>query len=563
MQFIRNLSIGSKLAVVFGALIISMLLGFGLAMNSMYDAMLTERVAKVRALVDTAVNMGISLQKRVQAGELTKEQAIVDWTNSVNGMRFEDNNYLFAYRLNGDTVAHIRADYLGTNRWDARDTLGIYTVRELRKAAESSPQGGRYDYLQQRSKDTEMVPKTSWIRLVPGWDIFVGTGVYINDMQDYFIGRAMRIGGLMALFLAIGVALALVVVRDIGTSLKGIASTMNAMAGGNLAVAVSGKDRKDEIGGIAGSLEVLRSAAQEAEALRNEQEATKLASAKARAEELARLAISFRDTVGAVVRQVSQTSETVRGNATDMVQVAGQTRSEADSASRQTEEASQNVQTVAAATEELIASIQEIGRQTDGARKVSGEAVLATERSTKTVEGLVSAAAKIGDVLDLIADIAAQTNLLALNATIEAARAGEAGRGFAVVASEVKALAQQTQKATDDIKGHIDAIRLAVNGAAGEMTQIRDIISEVSQSATAISAAIEEQSAATQEIVRNVQEAAGGTQQVAHNIASVRQAAEKSGDVSQRLLKAAEDLSSGSRTLDGKVAEFVDSLQKA
>ncbi len=563
MKAFRDISIVWKLSIVIVTLVLSMVIGIGLSLNSMYHAMLAERLAKVRALTETSVSMAIGLQKRAAAGELTVETAKAIWVSNVSNMFYDGSEYMFAQTEEGVLVAHPRPDMVGRNLLNMKDPAGKPFVQELIKAARSNAAGGPVEYSWARSADTPAEPKVSWSMLVPEWNFVVGTGVFYDDMRNAFIDKALTIGGAMAAIVLLAVAFATAMARDIGRSLRVLANTMKTMAGGNLAVAVSGKDRKDEIGGIAGSLEVLRSAAQEAETLRAEQEAMKAATVKARAEELARLAISFRDTVGAVVRQVAQTSETVRGNATDMVAVASQTRSEADSASHQTEEASQNVQTVAAATEELIASIQEIGRQTDGARKVSGEAVLATERSTKTVEGLVSAAAKIGDVLDLIADIAAQTNLLALNATIEAARAGEAGRGFAVVASEVKALAQQTQKATDDIKGHIDAIRLAVNGAAGEMTQIRDIISEVSQSATAISAAIEEQSAATQEIVRNVQEAAGGTRQVAHNIASVRQSAEKSGAVSQRLLKAAEDLSSGSRTLDSKVAEFVDSLQTA
>ena len=561
MKRLRDIPIVWKLSIVIGALVLSMTIGTGLTLNSMYDAMLAERLAKVRSLTETAVGIANGLQKRVAAGELTQEQAFKRWSEDVSSMTYEKVEYLFAWTREGVSVAHIRPDMVGKNLWGLQDSTGKYIIQEMRRAADSAPEGAAFDYLWPRTKEAEPEPKLSWAMAVPEWNALVGTGVYIADLKASFYGSALRIGVAMALVVVVMLTIAALMARDIGKSLRTLASTMKSMAEGDLAVAVSGKDRKDEIGGIAGSLEVLRSAAQEAERLRNEQEAMKAASAKARAEELAKLAMNFRETVGTVVRQVAKTSEEVRGNATDMVAVATQTRSEADSANHQTEEASQNVQTVAAATEELIASIQEIGRQTDGARKVSTDAVQATERSTKTVEGLVSAAAKIGDVLDLIADIAAQTNLLALNATIEAARAGEAGRGFAVVASEVKALAQQTQGATDDIKGHIDAIRQAVHGAAGEMTQIRDIISEVSQSATAISAAIEQQSAATQEIVRNVQEAAGGTQQVAVNIASVRKAAERAGGVSERLLAAAEDLSSNSRVLDSKVGEFVDNLQ--
>ena len=153
------------------------------------------------------------------------------------------------------------------------------------------------------------------------------------------------------------------------------------------------------------------------------------------------------------------------------------------------------------------------------------------------------AAARIGDVVELINTIAGQTNLLALNATIEAARAGEAGRGFAVVASEVKALAEQTAKATGEIGQQITGIQAATEDSVNAIKEISGTIERLSEISSTIAAAVEEQGAATQEISRNVQQAAQGTQQVSSNITDVQRGASETGSASSQVLSAAQSLS--------------------
>jgi uncharacterized protein YoxC len=185
------------------------------------------------------------------------------------------------------------------------------------------------------------------------------------------------------------------------------------------------------------------------------------------------------------------------------------------------DEASANVQSVASATEELTSSVTEISRQVQESARIAGDAVEQARHTNQRVGELSQAASRIGDVIELINSIAGQTNLLALNATIEAARAGDAGRGFAVVASEVKALAQQTAKATEEIHQQISAVQTATKESVGAIRQISDTIERLSEISSVIAAAIEEQGAATQEIARNVQQAAHGTQQVSTNITDV------------------------------------------
>jgi archaellum component FlaC len=268
--------------------------------------------------------------------------------------------------------------------------------------------------------------------------------------------------------------------------------------------------------------------------------------------------------------QMKVVLETVGGSATTLQGSANMLASSAEESSRQStavaaasEQASTNVQTVASATEQLSSSVTEIGRQVAESTKIAGKAVEQANHSSATIQSLAAAAQRIGDVVELINTIAGQTNLLALNATIEAARAGEAGRGFAVVASEVKALAEQTAKATGEIGQQILAIQAATKESVESIQEIGATIASVNEITTAVAAAVEEQGSATAEIARNVQEAARGTQQVSSNIGGVSQAASETGQTAAQLLEAANQLSQQSETLRSQVEGFFATIRAA
>ncbi len=261
---------------------------------------------------------------------------------------------------------------------------------------------------------------------------------------------------------------------------------------------------------------------------------------------------------------VSRFTDEVNTRAGTLRQEAGGLQDNAETATRQaelvaggTERSSAEMQTVASAAEEITASIGEITRQTQQAAAVTTGAVETVRRATAIVDTLNSAAARIGDVVSLISNIAGQTNLLALNATIEAARAGEAGRGFAVVASEVKGLAAQTARATDDIARQIGRIQGTTQEAVGAIAGIATTIDEVSRIAAAIAAAVEQQGAATQEIARNVQEAAQGARMVSETIVGVSDGAQQTGRAAGQVLEGAAALSGQAEGLRGEVAQFL------
>ncbi|WP_035691627.1 globin-coupled sensor protein [Azospirillum halopraeferens] len=270
---------------------------------------------------------------------------------------------------------------------------------------------------------------------------------------------------------------------------------------------------------------------------------------------------SFESSVKGIVEDTVSASDTMRGNAQRMSDLAAATRHRSMEVATAAGQASANVQTVASASEELTASIGEIGQQVSRSAKIAGDAVAEAERTNTTVSGLVDAAQKIGDVVQLINSIAGQTNLLALNATIEAARAGEAGKGFAVVASEVKNLANQTAKATEDIARQIAGMQDAARGSADAIKGVGATINHINEIATTIAAAVEQQAAATREIARNVQQAAEGTQSVTGTIGQVNAAASETGGLADHVLESARTLHHHAGALSTNVRTFLERIR--
>jgi methyl-accepting chemotaxis protein len=339
---------------------------------------------------------------------------------------------------------------------------------------------------------------------------------------------------------------------------------LGEMAGGNLNVVIPGASRGDEIGDLAKTVTVIR---ENAEQKARDEVKAKLKQdeilAGQRRVEMVRLADQFEGAVSEIVETVSSASTELEASASTLTATAERSQELTTMVAAASEEAATNVQSVASSTEEMASSITEISRQVQESARMAGEAVEQARTTTSRVGELSKAAARIGDVVELINTIAGQTNLLALNATIEAARAGEAGRGFAVVASEVKALAEQTAKATGEIGQQITGIQAATQESVNAIKQISGTIEKLSEISSTIAAAVEEQGAATQEISRNVQQAAHGTQQVSSHITDVQRGASETGSASSQVLSAAQSLSGDSNRLKLEVGKFLNSVRAA
>ncbi|WP_165498194.1 methyl-accepting chemotaxis protein [Siculibacillus lacustris] len=359
------------------------------------------------------------------------------------------------------------------------------------------------------------------------------------------------------------IGLAVVLVRGrLVVPIRRMMGTMAAMGHGDLGTAVDGTERLDEVGAIAKTLEVLRGQLGAAELARVEQ-ARADAAAREMTAKRAKLADAFVARMQALAAGFAHSSGDVADAAKNLSVTAEETSRQAQAVASAAEEAATNVQTVAASSEELAASVHEINGQVTHSAQVADSAFTEAEASNSRIAALATAAAAIGDVVNLIKGIADQTNLLALNATIEAARAGEAGKGFAVVASEVKQLAAQTTSATGEISSKVAEIQQATQATVQSMDEIVRTISSMKAIAASIAGAVEEQGAATDEIAHNCQRAAQGTAQVTSNIAGVGQAAESTGTASTQLMTLSGGLETQASELQRTVESFVVDLKSA
>jgi methyl-accepting chemotaxis protein len=351
------------------------------------------------------------------------------------------------------------------------------------------------------------------------------------------------------------------VARGIVRRLARLNKSMLALANGDLTVEVPHGGR-DEVSAMATAMEVFKRNAVTTRELENKQREAH-EQRERRHQTIEENIRKFEDKIGSLLHALTTASQQLSAAAKSMLDTAEETSQQAAAVAAASEQATQGVQTVASAAEELSSTVEAISQQITETSDTAGRAVDEARRTDAIVRGLADGAAKIGEVVQLIQAIAGQTNLLALNATIEAARAGEAGRGFAIVASEVKALANQTGKATDDVAAHVAAIQRATREAVEAINAIGAIINEVSHISVSVSAAMHEQGATTSEIARSTQHAAQGTHQVSRSIEVVSQAASQTGKVASEVLTAAGHLRNQADDLREEVNRFLGRIRAA
>lgn len=370
----------------------------------------------------------------------------------------------------------------------------------------------------------------------------------------------ITLGAGVILLIAMAVLFGGTLSRMIATPIRKMTEAMGNLAAGNLDIETLDMKRADEVGAMAKSLEVFRENARE-RARMAEQEKVEAQRQVERSQRMGTLTKGFDAKIQDVLQAVNAALDDVRSASETLTSHAQRANQDAQDVAEQAQESSTNIETVASATAQLSASISEISSQIARVTEITQVAVGETERTNERVEKLNDAAQSVGEVVNLISDIADQTNLLALNATIESARAGEAGKGFAVVAGEVKNLASQTVKATEQITAKIAEMQSETGAASEAVRGFADTITKIDELMSVVASAVEEQGAATEEISRSVEGAANGNIAITNAVKSVADATTESGDLSNGQLDSVGRLAAANDELRSHVNGFLNDVR--
>ena len=534
-----------------------------LGSRELASSLIQQKQIELQHLGEVALGIVKEEHAAAQKGDVSAADAQKRAMARVAALRYGSNDYYWINDMHPKMVMHpIKPEMNGNDLSAYKDPNGkllfVDFVDTVRKNG-----AGFVPYEWPKPGFEKPQPKLSYVVGFAPWNWVIGTGVYIDDLNAQTWAstqRSLIAAGLIMLF---ALAVSILVARSITGPLRHMTVAMNDLASGNLAVEVPGIGRGDEVGEMAKAVEIFKGNAVARQALEAEQREAAARAASGRKADMNKMADDFEAAVGQIVEAVSSASSQLEVSAGTLTTTAERAQQLTATVAAASEEASSNVQSVASATEEMASSVNEISRQVQASARMASDAVDQARITNDRVSELSKAATRIGDVVELINTIAGQTNLLALNATIEAARAGEAGRGFAVVASEVKALAEQTAKATGEIGQQISGIQAATQESVNAIQAISGTIEKLSEISSTIAAAVEEQGAATQEISRNVQQASMGTQQVSANITDVQRGASETGSASSQVLAAAQSLSGDSNRLKLEVGKFLNSVRAA
>jgi methyl-accepting chemotaxis protein len=559
---LNNLSIGRKVALSF-AVVVAIVIGFGLfavqrlgVVDASAAALRDNRLPSIEQLTKVAVlaeRHRANLASVVMAGA-DSERAIAVASADKTGQALKAAWAAYAPLIDPGEEEKLAATFNQTlDEYEAGSAAAMDLAKKGDQAGAMAMFRG--DLLQRMTHVREAMQADV------EYNARAGKGEGEEGAAAYASARLWIFGALI-LATAVSALAGFAIIRGVSTPITALTAVMRQLAEHDMTTEIAGRDRKDEIGVMAGTVQVFKENMAQADQLTAEKEATQVHREK-RGAVLDALLRGFETKAAELVGLVSSAATELESTARSMSATAGQTTQQAASVATAAEQASAGVQTVAASAEELSSSISEITRQVAQSSKIAEKAVSDARRTDATVRALAEGAQRIGTVVELIRNIAGQTNLLALNATIEAARAGDAGKGFAVVASEVKGLAGQTAKATEEIAAQITQLQTETTQAVEAIKSITAVIEEVSSIATAIASAVEEQGAATNEIARNVQQTAESTREVTSTIAGVSEGAAGTGLAADQVLSAAGELSRQAETLSAEVGGFVSSVRAA
>ena len=476
----------------------------------------------------------------------------------------DKSGYFFAYH--GTTAVSIgpKPQLEGKDLGGAKDANGVYFVRQMAQAAENG--GGFVTYIWPKPGAGE-VAKLSYATMIPGSHYWLGTGVYLDNIDHEFetinaqltsflklrswymiftVGAIWVIITILSLYIIWGI------VRELRKMIDGFQDIAEGEGDLTKRLEINGRDEINELAGWFNTF------------------LGKLQNIIVQLSENARAVDSSSTELLDIAGELSNSSRLTSERSRNVAHSSEEMSSNLGTVAATMEESSGNANMVAAAGEEMSVTIHEIAENSEKARGISDQAVQQAETASLRIAELGEAAQKIGKVTETITEISEQTNLLALNATIEAARAGEAGKGFAVVANEIKELARQTAEATRDIQQNIDGVQATTGSTVTTIDEISTVINQVNEIVAGIAAAVEEQSVTTREIADSISRTSSGLQEInehvsqssifasdiSREIKEVNEAADQLSSNSQQVQQRSEGLSSHAHQLAEIVATF-------
>ena len=572
-MFLGRLRVSARFLLV---LTVAFIVQAGISIVSLIDlkqSLVQDRKIEVKHLLETAYSTVAYFHDQVRKGLMTDEAARRAAADAVRAMHYDNGNYFFIWDLNGTSIAHgAQAALEGKtfiNSPDAqKNPVVAYMVGRLIEVAKSDKKEGITTYRIPKSGQTLPLDKIAYSRLFEPWDWSIGTGAYVDDIEDAFWNRAISDLWVCMGLIGLAGAISYVIGRDMTRAMTQITATMLKLADGKTDILIHHVGRRDEIGSIARAMQIFKENKLLADRLAVENKLAVDKEAENRVKDkrtkaLETLNSCFEATASALTSTLSSAAANLRKNAETMFSTTEQMDEKSSTVKCAARQASTNVQTVASATEDLSLSIDQIGARAIRSSSIATKAAADAGRTNEAVQTLAADSRGIGKVLGLIQAIAQQTNLLALNATIEAARAGESGRGFAVVAGEVKSLAAQTGKATEEIGTQISKIQLVTESVVTAIHGIVATIGEMNEIATEVAAAVEHQKTATRAIAQNAQEASISALKVIQTIDNVDESSKATKMEANQVLDAAGQLSRQSDDLHVEFNKFIAGVRAA
>lgn len=558
---LNHIKIGHRLVGLLVVIFMLTVVTLGVSLSSLHKTILDAKLEKTHDMVYFAISSVQDYYNRFMEGKITEKEAISRALNMIEHIRYGDDpgDYVWINDMNGKFIIHPTKK--GVDAINAKDPNGFEFMKAFLAKAKNG--GGLVHYQWAKEAGKPPVDKASYVAAFKPWGWVLGTGVYLDDVNDIFMASLLRIGLVQFFIFALGCVIAYYVTRSIIRPVSDVSRTMTQMAEGDLRLFIPGLDHKDEIGQMAKSLQFFKESMIRARETQEHAAEAEKASQSERRKAMMHLADDFEKSVNSIVESVAQDAEKMMETAEHLSLSITKAQTQANEVAGHADTASHNVKTVAGSADELSLAIEEISSRVVGILRESEQATHQAHRTQDNITVLAQNAGKIDSIVELVQQIAGQTNLLALNATIEAARAGEAGKGFAVVASEVKSLAHQTAEATQEISSQIALIQHSTGGAREDIEQMARTIGQINELMTSVAASVEEQRAATREIARSVDEAAKGTQAVSVNTNAILDETNQTDRMAKDSLSASAQLCQQTSGLSDVVKSFVERVHTA